>query len=135
MTASGAVVLDSSALLAYLRREAGFERVREALSVGAAISSVNWAETLSKLFDLGVDADSVAVQLERGGILGVALRVVDFSEPMAREAARLRPLTRSLGLSLGDRACLALGKALGTQVLTADQSWKRVKGTRVQPIR
>jgi PIN domain nuclease of toxin-antitoxin system len=46
-----------------------------------------------------------------------------FTTPDAIETARLRPLTRSAGLSLADRACLALGRRLRTTVLTADQAW------------
>ena len=51
------------------------------------------------------------------------LRVVAFDEPQARAAARLRFLTRHIGLSLGDRACLALGDRLGCPVVTADRVW------------
>jgi PIN domain nuclease of toxin-antitoxin system len=51
------------------------------------------------------------------------LRVIAFDEPQARSAARLRPVTRHAGLSLGDRACLALGDRLGCPVVTADRIW------------
>ncbi len=129
-------VLDASALLAYLQGEPGGDRVREAIGRGATVSAVNWAETLSKLADAGEDPDQAARRLLEAGPLLRAVVVHPFDEAQAREAARLRPLTRSLGLSLGDRACLALGKSLGVPVLTADGSWAKLKiGVRVEIVR
>jgi len=118
-----AVVLDASALLAFLRNEAGAAAVEAALEERAAISAVNWAETLSKVVDLGADHHALAHQLKEEGILGVDLVVYPLSEEQAAEIAALRRLTRPDGLSLGDRACLALGRALGLPVLTAERAW------------
>lgn len=111
-------VLDASALLAYLLDEAGAGEVEQALGDQAAIGAVNLAEVLSKLFDAGEDPDSAM-----GGITVLPLDVVPFDEDLAVESARLRPPSASAGLSLGDRACLALGRRLGRRVLTADGSW------------
>ncbi|MBI3697105.1 MAG: type II toxin-antitoxin system VapC family toxin [Acidobacteria bacterium] len=130
------VVLDSSALLAYLRREPGFEVVRESLFAGAVISAVNWAETLTKLFDLGRDAGAIADRLTHGGIVGQVLTIQVFDEALARETARLRQPTKIAGLSLGDRACLALGRTLRLPVMTGDRSWQSLGlGIEVRPIR
>src|SRR5581483_6958269 len=101
-------VLDASALLCLLRAEPGSDAVSEAASYGAWISAVNWAEVLSKLAVEGIPPDVVARQLTELGWLGQALQVVPLDDALARDVARLRPLTRSLGLSLADRACLAL---------------------------
>lgn len=116
---SQVTVLDASALLAYMRRECGWERVETRLA-GALISSVNYAEVLTKVAERGHSPQETAEEF------GVALQVVDFSSRQALAAAQLRPSTRALGLSLGDRACLALGLERGAAVLTADQVWQQL---------
>jgi ribonuclease VapC len=115
--AAGPVVLDSSALLAFLRREPGADRVALRLR-GALLSTVNYAEVLAKSAELGLPAGVV-----RGLLDDLEVRRVDFGQPHAEAAAALREPTRSLGLSLGDRACLALGMIEGATVLTADRAW------------
>lgn len=114
------VVLDASALLAFLLKEPGGERVKEALLHGAVMGAVNLAEVGSKLAERGLDPGEVFAHLRARGILGQALEVFPFTEEDALEAARLR----SLGLSLGDRACLALARRLGLPALTADATWE-----------
>jgi len=129
-------VLDASALLAYLHGEAGAEVVTDTLGDGAIISTVNLAEVLSRATDSGADPAQRAQELTERGLLGAALTVEPFTETDAIEVARLRPLTRSAGLSLGDRACLALAKRLDDRALTADGSWDAVAhGVQVQQIR
>jgi ribonuclease VapC len=129
-------VLDASALLAYLRSEAGAEVVADALGDGAVISTVNLAEVLSRATDSGADPALRAQELTDRGVLGTAVTVEPFTEADAIETARLRPLTRSAGLSLGDRACLALAKRLATRTLTADSGWADVThGVQVEQIR
>ena len=113
--------LDASALLAYLQREPGFEAVREALREGAAISAVNLAEVAGKLKARGKDPERIVRRL-----LAMGLEVLPFTLEEALEAGALDPLTRPLGLSLGDRACLAAGKVRGLAVLTADRTWAGV---------
>ena len=117
-------VLDASALLAYLRDEPGAGRVQDALLSGSEISAVNWAETLTKLADIGQDPESTAARLRDEGLLGQLLAIVPFDEAGALETGRLRRATRHLKLSLGDRACLALGRARGLPVLTTDRRWR-----------
>jgi ribonuclease VapC len=129
-------VLDASALLAYLRGEPGAEAVVEALGDGAVISTVNLAEVLSRAADRGADPAQRAKDLAERGLLGAAITLEPFTEADAIEVARLRPLTRSAGLSLGDRACLALARRLGVRALTADSSWaKGAHGVQVEQIR
>jgi ribonuclease VapC len=136
LTPAARTVLDASAILAYLLIEPGADVVRLALSGTAVVNSVNWAEVLSKMSDLGGDPQEISSRLARSGILGGALQIFDFNEQLAREVARLRPLTKSAGLSLADRACLALGSSLGAPVLTADRSWQSLRiGVKVRQIR
>ncbi len=136
MNSPPAAVLDASALLAFLRREEGADRVEEALRRRAAIGIVNWAEVLSKVSEVGEDPEKVVEELREREILGRNLVVCPMSEEQALDVARLRPLTRGAGLSLGDRACLALGRALGLPVLTSDGSWRSLAlGVRVEAIR
>lgn len=129
-------VLDASALLAYLRDEPGAGVVARAISEGAAISAVNLAEVLARASDRGGDAQELAGELSRRGLLGGAVAVEPFTAADAVEAARLRPGTRHLGLSLGDRACLALAMRVDAPALTADGSWtESTLDVEVQQIR
>jgi ribonuclease VapC len=116
-------VLDASAMLAYLGDEVGADVVADAIAVGSSISTVNLAEALSTLATRGANPLDVASQLTAGGLLDGAITVEAFTTADSIEAARLRPLTRSAGLSLADRACLALARRLSTHVLTADRAW------------
>src|SRR5579864_2706766 len=118
------LVLDSSALLAYLRAEPGRDSVGVALKQSTAISAVNWAEVLSKLVDFGYDASAAGEQFRDSG-LGSAITIWPFDESFARVVASLRDQTRPFGLSLGDRACLALGLLLKVPILTADRKWSQ----------
>ena len=108
-------VLDSSALLALLWNEPGADHVSAALP-GALLSSINLAEVMTKLCERGLN---VAEGRELVESLGVV--VVDFDADQAEAVAALREFTRSLGLSLGDRACLALARWRNCAALTADR--------------
>lgn len=133
---SVAWVLDSSAILAWSRREPGWERVERAISEGAAVSAVNWSEVLGKVIEKGESATDTIADLARRGILGVLLHVHPLTEEGALDVARLRPVTRAAGLSLGDRACLALARSLKLPVLTADRAWTRLHvGVKIETIR
>jgi PIN domain nuclease of toxin-antitoxin system len=111
------IVADASAILAALKDES-FSRIDPRRLVGATISAVNICEVISKLHDDGLNEAQADA-----AVFAMDLRVVSFDEPQARAAARLRSLTRHAGLSLGDRACLALGLVLGRPVVTADRVW------------
>lgn len=120
-------VLDASALLAYLRDEQGADVVADAIAGGAAISTVNLAEVLSRAADRGGDPVQLAHQMTERGLLDGAISVESLTTADAIEVARLRPATRETGLSLGDRACLALARRLDAPALTADAAWSRLE--------
>ena len=114
------LVVDASAVIAFLVGEP-FTRFDSERIGNALISAVNLSEVLARLPELGVPEQEAATAVSR-----LALRVVPFDEAQARAAARLRSLTRRAGLSLGDRACLALGSARTCSVVTADRVWATV---------
>jgi len=111
------VVLDASALLAYLQDEPGGEAI-EGVLAEAVMSSVNWAEVVQK----SVAAD-VVVEGMREDLEALGLGIVSFTPEDAEMAGRLWLQTRQVGLSLGDRACLSLGMRLDVPVLTSDRIW------------
>jgi ribonuclease VapC len=111
------LVADASAIIALLVGEK-FDRFAPSELNASRISAVNLSEVLTRLSELGVPEDTA-----EGAVARLNLRVIDFDEKQARATARLRPTTRRFGLSLGDRACLALGAALGCPVVTADRAW------------
>jgi len=115
------VVLDGSALLVLLNREPGTEQVAEALP-GAIISAINLAEVIGKLTEAGMPEETLREALD-----GLNLEVVPFDEADAYAVGSLRAPTRRAGLSLGDRACLALAAKLDRPALTTDRAWKRVR--------
>ena len=123
-------ILDASALLCLLQDEKGAERVAAALPQ-AQIGAVNFSEAFGKLVEAGLDVETVDSLLA-----GLQLSVVPFDREQARLAGSLRRTTRESGLSLGDRACLALARVQGAVALTCDRSWTRVDvGCRVELAR
>lgn len=124
------VVLDASALLALVNDEPGARQVAKTLP-HAALSAVNLAEVVSKLCEIGMPEDEIHSALD-----GLGINVHPFDSEMAYLTGTLRPLTRPHGLSLGDRACLALGLRLGLPVLTTDGAWESIKvGVRIRVVR
>ena len=115
------VVLDASAALAALNDEIGASEVWPLLP-GALISAVNAAEVAAKLVDGGTEAGKANEFIQRLG-----LTVISFGETDVVATARLRQGTRAAGLSLGDRACLALAQRYGVPAVTADREWQRVE--------
>lgn len=112
-------VLDASALLALLKAEPGHERVAALMAGGdCVIGAVNWAETAAKLTESNQSASAI-----RATLAALSANVVPFDTPQATEAGLLRPATRHLGLSLGDRACLALARIRKATAITADRPW------------
>jgi ribonuclease VapC len=110
--------MDSSAPLALIEEEPGSDIVAGYIGE-AAISSVNLAEVASKL----TDRNFTALELQ-SMLVGPALQVFPFDEPQAIQAGLRRAATRNRGLSLGDRACLALARHLHLPVVTSDGAWK-----------
>ena len=113
-------VLDASAILCLLQAEPGASRVAEVLPE-AVVSAVNLSEVVAKLADAGGTADMIDAALE-----ALQLQVVPFDRAQAQFSGYLRAPTRRLGLSLGDRACLALGRSREAIVLTCDASWAKL---------
>jgi PIN domain nuclease of toxin-antitoxin system len=111
-------VLDASALLAVLNQEAGADRVLPVLA-GALMSSVNWAEVVQKATARGVSVDAGT----RRDVEAVGVRIVPFGVDDAEQTARIWVAAPSAGLSLGDRACLALAVERGAVAVTADRAW------------
>lgn len=123
-------ILDASAVLAVLNGEPGQKKVIPILAE-SAISSVNLTEVAAKLLEAGMDEAEALLAIS---VLGIG-EIVDFTKDLAWEAARLRPLTKQYGLSLGDRACLALAIKLKLPAVTADKEWSKLKFCKVTVIR
>jgi ribonuclease VapC len=124
------VVLDASAILAVFKRESGAE-IAEPLLYRASISAVNLAEVATKLVDRQAPEAEILVLLDE-----LALDVHPFDRDAALAVATLRVPTRSLGLSLADRACLVLARTLGLPVLTTDRAWAKLElGIEIRVVR
>jgi PIN domain nuclease of toxin-antitoxin system len=124
------IVLDASALLALLNGERGADVVYAALEA-SIMSAVNLAEVLSKVVERGGTATAAMSDIQS---LGIAIE--PFDEGQALVAAELRRLTAAGGLSIGDRACLALAAMKGADVMTADRVWASLPhGVKVNLIR
>lgn len=107
-----------------------------ALTQGSVMSSINWAETLTKLAERGQDPDLVATQLTNQGLLNNALEIYPTDESLARSIAKLRVPTQPWGLSLGDRACLALALSLNLPAFIRYRIWTNLNiGVSVTLIR
>lgn len=122
-------VLDTSAVLALLLDEPGADKVQATLP-GALLSAVNLAEVISKLCERGMPSDQAELAIDSIGV-----EIVAFDGEQARLSGELRPVTRSLGLSLGDRACLALARLRKLPAMTADVAWANVPDCQVSLIR
>lgn len=110
-------ILDASAILAYLQNETGEENVEPILET-SAVSRINFTEVLTKLVEKGMsiaEAEEVFDNLD--------LTIIEFNENQSLKAAELRPLTKHLGLSLGDRCCLAVAILENLPAVTADKNW------------
>jgi ribonuclease VapC len=110
-------VLDSSALLAYFMSERGVDLVTAVLST-ASLSSVNYAEVVGKLMERGLTSDQARMLVERTGV-----SIIAYDDEQALRTGELRLVTKEFGLSLADRACLALAERERAFVLTADRQW------------
>jgi len=123
-------VLDSSAVLSVILNEPGSENIAPILE-GSLLSTVNLAEVHARLLQRGAAAHHAWK-----GILSLHCQVCSFSEEQARVAAELRNVTRPFGLSLGDRACLALAIDRKATAYTTDRAWKNLSlGIEIEVIR
>lgn len=125
------IVLDASAILAVIGGEPAAEKLPPDLLADAVASAVNLAEVHTKLVSRGWASEEAWEDAT-----SPVREVVSFDEQHARAAGDLVKQTQQLGLSLGDRACLALGIALKLPVYTAEKAWKKLKvNVRVHVIR
>jgi PIN domain nuclease of toxin-antitoxin system len=122
-------VLDSSAVLALIFNEPGAETVKSVLP-DALLSTVNLAEIITKLVDKGLPAE-----VARAAVKVLGAEIVDFDSNQAFLTGELRAATRAAGLSLGDRACLALAAKRNLPAMSADRAWGKLENFDVILIR
>lgn len=124
------LVLDASALLAFLHDEPGADCVQRVLE-GAVVSAVNWAEVVQKSLQRKANVTGMREEFSRIGVV-----FEPFTPEQAEIAAHLWETTRRYGLSLADRACLALALERKVPVLTADRTWDELGlGVKIQRLR
>lgn len=123
-------IIDASAFICWINEEPGADRVAELLERRALMSAVNWAEVASKYADDRVRTGDMAETLALSH-----MTIVPFDADLAWRAGLLRATTRHLGLSLGDRACLALAERLEGVAVTCDRAWREVAGVAVELVR
>lgn len=125
------IVLDASVLLAVIHQEPGSDKLPPELLAGASVSAVNLAEVQGKLIGSGWRPEEAWEDAT-----SPAGNIVPFTAEQAKIAGSLIAQTRAFGLSLGDRACLALALSMDASAYTADRSWKNLKvGARIHIIR
>ena len=123
-------VLDASAVLALLNQETGYDKV-EAVLADSVMSAVNLCEVMGKLIDAGLSEEEARESIDL-----LNIEIISFDTDQAHLAAALRPTTKKLGLSLGDRSCLALGLARRHTVVTAEREWAKLRvGIKIEFIR
>ena len=124
-------VLDSSAVLALFFAEPGSQVTARLLNEPTLLGTVNLAETHAKLIERGRTPEDAWT-----AIISLGCEIVPLRESQARIAAELIAITRSYGLSLGDRACLALARERKAKVYTTDRNWKNLNlGIEIEVIR
>lgn len=114
-------VLDASAILAVINAERGHEKLTPVLLKGAAASAVNLAEVQGKLVSRGWSSRQAWQDAT-----GFVSEVIAFDQRQAKIAGDFVFQTKRLGLSLGDRACLALARVLEADVYTAETTWRQL---------
>ncbi len=120
------IVLDASAILAFLQGEPGEEIVRLALqSSSCFVAAANQSEVIAIILDRGADVDAIKAMIGQ-----LDYSVIDVTAEDGDRSGWMRGQTRMIGLSLGDRLCLAVAQRLKAPVLTADRPWL----TMAQPL-
>ena len=115
--------------------ERGAESVADALR-DSVMSTVNWAEVVSRVRGDATNGGGGGASALRLELCALGFRLEEFSAEQADLAGELRRSTREFGLSLGDRACLALALVRSERVLTADRVWRRLSlGVDIEVIR
>lgn len=122
-------VLDSSAILAVLNSENGAEKVAPLLP-DSIVGCINVAEVLTKLVEKNISPEEALEDFLKLGV-----EIIEFDIEQAAKVAELRPLTKHLGLSLGDRSCLALAILKNAAAVTADKNWANLNFCKIELIR
>lgn len=122
-------VLDASSVLAFMYEETGADKIEPLLEI-SLISTVNLAEIFTRLIADGMDAKKAWQNVS-----DLKMTVINFSAKQALKAAELRPITKHLGLSLGDRCCLALAILENLPAVTADRNWTSFNLCKIEVIR
>ena len=122
-------VLDASAVLAYLYGETGADKV-EPLFENSIISRINATEVLTKIVQDGLTIEEAKETFDK-----LNIEIAEFDKEQSLKAAELRPLTKHLGLSLGDRCCLALAILENLPAVTADKNWSSITLCKIEIIR
>lgn len=124
-------VFDSSAILALYHQESGRKKVLQLMDRhDPLMSAANLAEVFAKLAEDGLTETEIVESFE-----GLDISVIDFGQEHALESAKLRLVTKHLGLSLGDRACLALALLEKAIAVTADRAWETLDICKIETIR
>jgi PIN domain nuclease of toxin-antitoxin system len=125
------IVLDASAILAFLFDERGAENLTPEIFATAVVSTVNLAEVQTKLVKMGRNPEDAWADA-----LSLGIVAEPYTSEHARTTGNLLTTTEPYGLSLGDRSCLALAIALNAPVYTTEQAWKDLKvGVPIHVIR
>ena len=111
------VVLDASALLALIKNETGGDIIERLLG-NIVMSSVNISEVAAILLN-----SSMSLEECKDVIEPFVDSIIAFDSELSFITASLRQTTKHKGLSLGDRACIALGIKLQAPIYTADKIW------------
>lgn len=115
------IIFDSSALIALLAKEKGFEVIKRHLR-NAIISSVNIAE----VYKYCVDKQNLTIEECKSMMKISGIKIIDFNDEQALVSADIYPKTKEYGLSLGDRACISLAIIMNSCILTCDKIWEKV---------
>lgn len=114
------VIFDTSALFAIINKEKGYE-LAESVLAKSSMSSVNVSEVVAVLTRAGLTPRDIREIIEES-----IPYIIDFDEEIAFTAGVIISESKSLGLSLGDRACIATGMVKGMEIYTADQVWTKL---------
>ena len=124
-------VMDASALLALMNQEPGADAVATLVRKGGvAMCVINLCEVIGKVVDEGKSVDAFLATFEE-----LRIELIDFDRDLAIAAGKLKKQSTPLGLSIGDRACLALASKLSVPAVTSDLVWKKIRGIAVYAIR
>jgi len=119
---SNIIVFDSSAFIALLAKEKGFETIQTHLR-NAVISSVNVAEIYKYCIDVQKLTESECQDI----IAMSGIKIIDFDEKQSLITAKIYPTTKKYGLSIGDIACVSLAIINNCPIITCDRIWKNIK--------